>query len=59
MAPRSRIQATAADVSRPPENAMPTRSPTGSFINTLEFEAGSEAAAPSAEGSSAEGSGGA
>ncbi len=29
IAPFSRIHATAADVSSPPENAMPTRSPTG------------------------------
>ena len=29
MAPLSRIQATATEVSRPPENAMPTRSPMG------------------------------
>ena len=35
MAPLSRIQATAADVSRPPEKAMPTRSPTGSDVKTL------------------------
>jgi hypothetical protein len=28
-APFSRIQATATDVSRPPENAMPTCSPAG------------------------------
>src|SRR6266404_3443532 len=30
IAPCSRIQASAHDVSSPPENAMPTRSPTGS-----------------------------
>src|SRR6188472_2688288 len=35
MAPLSRIQATAAEVSRPPEKAMPTRSPTGSDVKTL------------------------
>ena len=29
-APRSRIQASAQHVSRPPEKAIPTRSPTGS-----------------------------
>ena len=33
--PCSRIQATAADVSRPPEKAMPTRSPTGSDVEHL------------------------
>jgi hypothetical protein len=31
----ARIQATAADVSRPPENAIPTRSPMGSDVSTL------------------------
>ena len=35
MAPFARIQATATDVSRPPEKAMPTRSPTGSDVKTL------------------------
>ena len=30
IAPLARIQATAADVSSPPEKAMPMRSPTGS-----------------------------
>src|SRR5688500_16054983 len=34
-APFSRIQATATEVSRPPEKAMPTRSPTGSDVRTL------------------------
>ena len=38
-APFSRIHATAADVSRPPEKAMPTRSPTGRLESTLAFEA--------------------
>src|SRR5689334_7528062 len=32
IAPFSRIQASAQHVSRPPENAMPTRSPTGSEL---------------------------
>src|SRR5690606_30587812 len=36
MAPLSRIQATAVEVSRPPENAMPTFSPTGSWVRTLD-----------------------
>jgi hypothetical protein len=31
----ARIQATAADVSRPPEKAIPTRSPMGSDVRTL------------------------
>jgi acyl-CoA thioester hydrolase len=35
MAPFSRIQATAADVSSPPENAMPTRSATGNDVRTV------------------------
>src|SRR3954447_6142551 len=35
MAPLSRIHATATEVSRPPENAMPTRSPFGSEVRTL------------------------
>ena len=35
MAPFSRIQATATEVSRPPEKAMPTRSPTGREVRTL------------------------
>ena len=35
MAPFSRIQATAAEVSSPPENAMPTRSPIGSEVRTV------------------------
>src|SRR3954451_22959956 len=35
-APFSRIQATATEVSRPPEKAMPTRSPTGSELRTLD-----------------------
>src|ERR1700733_15541284 len=34
-APFSRIHATATDVSRPPEKAMPTRSPTGREASTL------------------------
>ena len=34
-APRSRIHATAAEVSSPPENAMPTRSPLGSEVKTF------------------------
>ena len=37
MAPLSRIQATATEVSRPPENAMPTRSPRGSVVRTLDM----------------------
>src|ERR1700712_3438113 len=36
MAPFSRIQATATEVSRPPEKAMPTRSPTGRLVRTLD-----------------------
>ena len=43
-APCSRIQATAADVSSPPEKAMPTRSPTGSDVRTLRH--GGEATEP-------------
>ena len=35
-APRSRIHATAAEVSSPPENAMPTRSPLGNEVKTFE-----------------------
>src|SRR5215204_3890214 len=35
-APLSRIQATATDVSRPPEKAMPTRSPLGRVVRTLD-----------------------
>src|SRR3954452_22931244 len=35
MAPLSRIQATATEVSSPPEKAMPTRSPLGSEVRTL------------------------
>src|SRR4051794_30017919 len=35
IAPLSRIQATATEVSSPPENAMPTRSPTGREVRTL------------------------
>src|SRR5690349_19420727 len=34
-APLSRIQATATEVSSPPENAMPTRSPVGREVRTL------------------------
>src|SRR3954447_1481793 len=34
-APRARIHATATEVSRPPEKAMPTRSPTGREVRTL------------------------
>src|SRR3984957_7592709 len=34
-APFSRIHATATDVSRPPEKAIPTRSPTGREASTL------------------------
>ena len=37
MAPWCRIQATATEVSRPPENAIPTRSPTGSEVTTLDM----------------------
>src|SRR6188474_2597246 len=36
IAPFSRIQATAHDVSRPPENAIPTFSPTGRELSTLD-----------------------
>src|SRR5699024_8469839 len=32
----SRIHATATEVSRPPEKAMPTRSPTGREVSTLD-----------------------
>lgn len=35
-APFSRIQATATEVSRPPEKAMPTRSPAGRDVRTLD-----------------------
>jgi hypothetical protein len=35
-APRSRIQATATEVSRPPEKAIPTRSPMGREVSTLD-----------------------
>src|SRR3954452_21453639 len=35
IAPLARIQATATEVSSPPENAMPTRSPTGREVRTL------------------------
>src|SRR3954454_11137923 len=35
LAPVSRIQACAAQQSRPPENAMPTRWPTGREVRTL------------------------
>src|ERR1700761_8023924 len=34
-APFSRIHATATEVSRPPEKAIPTRSPTGREASTL------------------------
>src|SRR6056297_874794 len=37
MAPFSRIQATATEVSSPPENAIPTRSPTGKLASTLDM----------------------
>src|SRR6476620_1071123 len=37
-APFSRIHATATEVSRPPEKAMPTRSPTGSDVRTLDMD---------------------
>src|SRR6478752_1345019 len=37
IAPFSRIQATATEVSRPPEKAMPTRSPTGRDWRTLDM----------------------
>src|SRR4051794_34453693 len=37
MAPRSRIHATATEVSSPPENAIPTRSPTGSLLRTFDM----------------------
>src|SRR3954454_9065569 len=35
-APLSRIHATATEVSRPPEKAIPTRSPTGREARTLD-----------------------
>src|SRR6202034_3179156 len=35
-APLSRIHATATEVSRPPEKAIPTRSPTGREVRTLD-----------------------
>src|SRR6185312_11022172 len=38
-APFSRIHATATEVSRPPEKAMPTRSPTGREVSTLDMPA--------------------
>src|SRR5690349_15459574 len=38
-APFSRIHATATEVSRPPEKAMPTRSPTGREVSTLDTSA--------------------
>src|SRR5690242_10568374 len=38
-APFSRIHATATEVSRPPEKAMPTRSPTGREVSTLDMTA--------------------
>src|SRR6185369_5144770 len=38
-APFSRIHATATEVSRPPEKAMPTRSPTGREQSTLDMVA--------------------
>src|SRR5437764_5699519 len=38
-APFSRIHATATEVSRPPEKAMPTRSPTGRDVSTLDMPA--------------------
>jgi hypothetical protein len=37
IAPLSRIHATATDVSKPPENAMPTFSPIGSDARTLDM----------------------
>src|SRR6478752_2486849 len=37
MAPLSRIHATATEVSRPPEKAMPTRSPTGRDWRTFDM----------------------
>src|ERR1044072_1822022 len=37
MAPLSRIHATATEVSRPPEKAMPTRSPAGRDVRTLDI----------------------
>jgi hypothetical protein len=39
IAPFSRIHATATEVSRPPEKAMPTRSPTGREVRTLDMSA--------------------
>jgi len=36
-APFARIQATATEVSRPPEKAIPTRWPTGSEAKTLDM----------------------
>jgi len=35
-APFARIQATATEVSSPPEKAIPTFSPTGSFARTFD-----------------------
>ena len=35
-APLSRIHATATEVSSPPEKAMPTRSPMGREVSTLD-----------------------
>src|SRR3954471_22101734 len=37
-APLSRIHATATEVSSPPEKAMPTRSPTGREVRTLDTD---------------------
>src|SRR6202035_3215004 len=37
-APFSRIHATATDVSSPPEKAIPTRSPTGREMSTLDMQ---------------------
>src|SRR5215213_9292306 len=45
-APFSRIHATATEVSRPPEKAMPTRSPTGRLERTFDMRSSLLAALP-------------
>src|SRR3954452_5897355 len=49
-APFSRIHATAQEVSRPPENAIPTRSPTGRLLRTLDTRSSLPGASASAVG---------
>src|SRR5690242_17882824 len=57
MAPFLRIQWMAAEVSRPPEKASPTRSPTGSFWRMCDIVlAGSERAGASGRGQKTHGS---